>query len=724
MATITLDNLESHETVHQRVLLITGRCSDATANDDFIRFWVSDPEFVRTKFPEQRWPMCQGHFKALAVLEPGENVITFTAGHDPFATLQVSVMYVPLLQTPPLHLAILVAKDSPLIIDCPPSKFGSLSTAHSSLDAAIAKLRVTAYMWQALTAEEMRSNGLGRRTFRLEEEWGRDTLSSAFISGKRLQTTAKVHLIRSSKTVDELRHHQLAQQNSKASRPDELHAIFTEALLEHGAPFLKEASPVVAGMILDSHYDAGAKLITAHAALGAHDPRGLSLGIFGSHLTYSWPRFMEEVPDCLLDTEAPGDRVGNDNGECVSMWEACSVGQGAFLHEVGHAFSAPHSSGIMMRGYSKDWPKCFLSKTADSRQEKDTGITPVTQSTPNECRWDIRDLLRFRNLAHFSRPSDEFLDDEVPNVEIRDDGDFLGIAVTSAAGVARISFNGVAEAKPTLDSPIKSITWSLEEIEERFGSEKSLELEVVSLNGKQRTTDVRKLFTNGNTIRIPGTSIRLAKKSVTSNSSERDDFAWMVMLKKRGRDGSLVSVKKIDIRVGAGFDGVVVHYKDGSSAPCGRRNGSHPDWDMGGHQAKKIAIPSGEGIEKVAVCKGDSGWDLNGMRIFLSGGKAMGALNKSYGSTVKVLVPEEGHRIVGFYGTSGSYGMCKEFGIITASKNQEIPQSAYEFLEAQSHVQDKSRNTRNVRDNQSDDSDTSEDEDDGYDNMSDVDTIA
>lgn len=65
----------------------------------------------------------------------------------------------------------MIAKDSPLLIDCPPQKRGGISSAHSDLDAAINKFRMTAYMWQALTAEDLRVKGLDRRSFRLEEEW-------------------------------------------------------------------------------------------------------------------------------------------------------------------------------------------------------------------------------------------------------------------------------------------------------------------------------------------------------------------------------------------------------------------------------------------------------------------------------------------------------------------------------------------------------------------------
>lgn len=34
--------------------------------------------------------------------------------------------------------------------------------------------------------------------------------------------------------------------------------------------------------------------------------------------------------------------------------------------------------------------------------------------------------------------------------------------------------------------------------------------------------------------------------------------------------------------------------------------------------------------------------------------------------------------IVGFYGTSGTYGMCKEFGIVTAPRDQQLPDFAYD----------------------------------------------
>lgn len=77
----TLDNVSDGEVVHQRCVLFTGRCA---AKDE------KSPAYVRVEtkdgaglalFPEQRWPVCQGWFKALLILTPGENSVTITSDH-------------------------------------------------------------------------------------------------------------------------------------------------------------------------------------------------------------------------------------------------------------------------------------------------------------------------------------------------------------------------------------------------------------------------------------------------------------------------------------------------------------------------------------------------------------------------------------------------------------------------------------------------------------------
>ena len=180
-------------------------------------------------------------------------------------------------------------------------------------------------MWQAMTSEDLRLKGVGRRTFRLDEEWAADTVSRDFVNSHHddsladdhaMRATAKVHVIRSERTTQEIRNANIAQQNPSARRKNDLFDYFLDALKEAGGPFTSSAHPVVAGLILDSHYNMKQKLITGHAALGMHNSASVSLGMIGSHLTYSWPRFLEEVTSCLTDTRKPGDKVGNDCEEC------------------------------------------------------------------------------------------------------------------------------------------------------------------------------------------------------------------------------------------------------------------------------------------------------------------------------------------------------------------------------------------------------------------------
>lgn len=611
--------------------------------------------------------------------------------------MRIKLTYLPLLQSPPLHLAILIAKDSPLLIDCPASKYGGVSSAHSNLDAAIAKFRMSAYMWQALTAEDLRSKGLGRRAFRLDEQWGLDTLSKDFLSakyessyGNAMQATAKVNLIRTEMTVAELRDAQRAQQNPHGRQKDELHDIFSKALKAHGGVFESGTHPIVAGLILDSHFSMQQDLVLAHAALGAHDPNGLSLGVMGSHLTYAWPRFMEEVADCLLDTKYPGDTVCNDNGECLTMWEACSVGQGAFLHEVGHAFSAPHTTGIMARGYSPHWPKCFLAQTAYSAYRKTEGLAPVTKDTANECNWDIRDAMRFVNLPHFWLPSDPVrspaFTTAVNRTELLDEeDDLIRIKITNESGIAQAWLNGKLESSVSLSHPREYLQYTLAELEGRFDRKKALELETIAMNGKEAAYNLWKLFSQSSIIRVPGTSIRLQKQTVghaAPGSDSKDAWTWAVMLKKRGTDGALIPANKIDLRVGCSLDGAVVYYEDNSQIPCGPRN----QGGMGGHLAEKLALPSTAEITKVEVVHYASGTPsfgttLHGLRMHLSTGKARGALNANDGSTITALEPPPNHKIIGFHGRSGKWGMCMVFGIITAPKDAELPDSMYDLPE-------------------------------------------
>ncbi|KAE8833487.1 hypothetical protein PTNB73_05125 [Pyrenophora teres f. teres] len=702
---LRITNLEDGETIHQRCLLVTGTYELTAAEGSYIHVATKGANKSET-FPEQTWPLAGGNFKALVMLSPGLNILEFAyVCNDCLEhTIEINVNHWPLLQYPPLHLAIMVASDSPCVIDCPPNKAAGVSSAHSDLGAAIAKLRMTAYMWQAMTAEDLRLHGVGRRSFRLDEEWVADTTSRDFLNVRldqcleregAMRSTAKVNIIRSSRSVGEIRNANIAQQNPRAYRKNDLFDFFQEALKEAGGPFASDAHPIVAGLILDSHYNISKKLILGHAALGCHNPEGLSLGMFGSHLTYSWPRFMEEVTSCLTDTRVPGDKVGNDNGECATMWEACAIGQGAHIHEVGHAFGSPHRSGIMERGYAQDWPKNFLSKTAYSAHLKKEGVLVDLAKTPNEARWNLADALAFRMLPHFRLPTDPVLTEEERNEKPKayasnenEEGPAT-LNISSASGIVRITFNRTEHslALGWRKNAPKTMEYTEADLEKRFDRKTPLHLQILAFNGKETSIrDVWKLLSSRSFIRIPGSTLRLTKRLAVPYSVTTDEedhvYEWAQLLREKGADGNLHRAVSIDLRVGCLWDGGVVKYADGHVSHWGPMQRYGRKHSFGGHASKKIRLPEGFEISSIQVNP------QSGVRMHLSDGTSAGELNMRGGMDPEIttLAPSPDEVIVGFFGKSSRGGFCGvlEFGIITAPKDvglDGLPEQVWEMCE-------------------------------------------
>ncbi|KAF9888526.1 hypothetical protein FE257_008633 [Aspergillus nanangensis] len=562
-----ITNLEDGEVIYQTCIVVHGKCQsfDDVHETNFISVSSSPDIHNGTGAAVHHWPLHQGRWSALVTLTPGINTLVFQLHHAGgiSSELRIAVSYLPLLQLPPLHLAILVAKDSPLLIDCPPAKYGAISTAHSSLDAAVAKLRMSAYMWQALTAEDFRQKGLGRRSFRLEEEWTPNTTIQSGhqpIPGERsvMGAVPKVHIIRSDKTVAELRDAQVAQQNPNGRDRDALHNYFETALATSGPPFESQCRPVVAGMLLDSHYSITQSMILGHAALGCHKPDGISLGIFGSHLAYSWPRFMEEVPACLTDMTPTGDTVGNDNGECDTMRGACFVGQGAFLHEVGHAFGAGHTTGIMARGYSKTWGANFVAH-------------PTNDAAKNDAKWDLQDALKFRLLPHFALPGDEPVTDAVKQASVKIEIDLdregektqdgkEGLRVSCVAGLAQVNIQN-GDRDPVIHDfmgrPDRTsyTQLSIANVRQEFDQSEPLAITALGQNGRVRVIkNAWAMLLENPYVFVPGSDVVLTKRSVRSDDLEargdHEDIRWAMLLRHRGQDGQLHRATSIDLRVG------------------------------------------------------------------------------------------------------------------------------------------------------------------------------
>ncbi|RJE16851.1 zinc metalloproteinase, partial [Aspergillus sclerotialis] len=92
---------------------------------------------------------------------------------------------------------------------------------------------MAAYLWQAFTGEQMFRNNFGRRCFRFEEEWQTGTLSRRDAANGQMRNEAKIHIVRTDKTVAELRDLDIAQQYGPATKKDALFKIAKEAVQKH-----------------------------------------------------------------------------------------------------------------------------------------------------------------------------------------------------------------------------------------------------------------------------------------------------------------------------------------------------------------------------------------------------------------------------------------------------------------------------------------------------------
>lgn len=433
-------------------------------------------------YPPVSWPVRDCHFKALVYLQSGMNRLRFdfsspklpnSGTSNPIHSTPITINSLPPSNSPPLQLAILVAKDSPETFDAPPER---AKREGNDLDVAVRKFRMSAYLWQAFTAEQMYRNKFGRRTFRFEEEWTQGTTCARDHEQGRLRNEARVHVIRMDKTVAQIRDLEIAQQNPKAADQGGLFPMAADAVRNY-FKLQPGQQQYVSCMYLDSHWDPEAKMIRGHAALGSSSG-DLKLAIFGSQSLHSYPTKLEEVVPAFTDcTPTDTNFVANDCNEAGSSWENANIGIGAHMHETGHLFGCPHqANGVMLRDYVT-LHRSFLSHEAYSTRTKSKG-GPVSQA--EECTWHRLDCLRFRSHPCFQLPHDppRHYDDTVHAWPVEDNK----IAVTAPSGISFIEIYGEGEdlcttwmecPAPFDESQIKrQITLTEEEIRKRLPENK------------------------------------------------------------------------------------------------------------------------------------------------------------------------------------------------------------------------------------------------------------
>jgi len=569
--------------VHQKVLLIYGQIGDPRQHplDGTLTVFHN-----QDSFPSISWPVWDSHFKALVHLVPGPNKLRFdftspklSAGstHVPTHSSYLTINYLPLVNAPPLHLAILLGKDSEGTFDAVPER---IQREGNGLQTAIRKYRMAAYLWQAFTGEQMFRHNFGRRCFRLEEEWQTGTLSCRDEITGQMRNEAKIHVIRTEKTVAELRDLDIAQQYGPATRKDELFKIAKEAVENYFKPQPGQKL-YVSVLLLDSHWDKERQTITGHAALGSAGDN-IKLAIFGSHCLQSYPSSLEDVVGAFSDcTRTDTNYVANDCGEAGSNWEAANIGIGAHLHEVGHLFGCPHQeSGIMLRDYVR-LNRTFTTREPFSTRTKSPGLRPCLPS--DECGWHRLDTLRFRFHPCFRLPSDPPVSsDDSVQVWPVDNGKIL---ITASSGVAFMeiytesddicrTFVEYVNGDMGNSGIPKQVTVTESEIRQRLPSDKrNKKIRLVIFSGglgSHTIDDLSQLKSKYSLVKLPNGQLGYRGNKLGFSQMEGSQPEQVILECAVNQKKVLTSIK---VYHGYALDGLEFFYEDSTSQLFGKRGG-------------------------------------------------------------------------------------------------------------------------------------------------------
>ncbi|PYH76742.1 hypothetical protein BO82DRAFT_295515 [Aspergillus uvarum CBS 121591] len=654
--------------VHHKVLLVYGQVGDPRQHplDGTVTVYHH-----QDSFPSTSWPVTSSHFKTLVHLVPGPNRLRFEfvsskhssgSSHQSVHSSWICINYLPLVNAPPLQLVILLGKDSDGTFDTPPEK---QQRDGNGLETAMQKYRMAAYLWQAFTGEQMYRNNLGRRCFRLEDEWQLGTSSRRDATTGQMRNEAKIHVVRTEKTVAELRDLNIAQQNGSATQKDELFQIAKDAVKDYFRlqPGQKQ---YVSVLLLDSHWDTGSQVITGHAALGS-DSGDLKLAIFGSHSLHSYPSNLEEVVDAFTDcTRTNTDCVANDCGEAGSSWEAANIGIGAHLHEVGHLFGCPHQeSGIMLRDYVR-LNRSFLTREPFSTRTKTQGLKLCLPQ--DECGWHRLDVLRFRFHPCFRLPSDAPIgsDDSIQVWPVENGK----IVLTAPSGIAFIelyaegdnvchNFIEYMNSESSSNGLPRQITVTETELRQRvFGNDKEKKKSVKMIIysgalGSHTVDSISTLKSKLSLVKLPKSHTGYKGRQLGLSQLEGSQPEQLLL------DCAFISTKLLtSVRIyhGAAVNGLEFFYEDATSQLFGNREGKPggDDFVLGKLQALMTELDTRRGEILLGFYIRAGHW-IDAIEILTSQGRKSGMFGNAQGGSGHTLIPPLGYKIAGITGSSGSW---------------------------------------------------------------------
>ncbi|PGH15415.1 hypothetical protein AJ79_02391 [Helicocarpus griseus UAMH5409] len=653
-----VESISENSWVHQNILLISGETGYAHKHSLDGTLTIYHPH---DSFPPTTWPVFESHFKALVHLTPGPNRLRldFTCSKlpNPLAhTSWININYLPLINAPPLQLAIVLGSDSDGHYDAVPER---VSREGNDLDSAIRKFRMAAYLWQSFTGEQMYRNQFGRRCFRFEEEWQVGTLSARDTKTEQMRNEARVHIIRCNKTVEELRSLSMLEQDDASSNDSELFNVVHDAISRYFGP-QRGHMQYVSALLLDTHWDKRTQTITGHTAVGS-DKNGIKLALFGSYALQSYPSTLEEVVPAFSDcTRTDTNFVANYQNECGSSWEAANSGIARHLREVGRLFGClDEESGIMGCDYAP-LNRSFTVREPYSTRTKSQGLRLCLAD--DEAFWHRLDILRFRFHPCFRLPRDPPLTSENSIQVWPVDNDKTIIA--SPAGIAFIeifvegdeicrSYIEYLDGDTGSNAGPKQVTITESEIRHRVKTKKSKQIRLVIHSGGLSThtvDDISELKTKCSVIKLPNGQSGYRGRKVGHSPLPGSSFEQLFLECSFIQTKLLVSVKTYhnDFVYGLEFC-----YEDSTSQIFGNKKA--------GAKCSEFVFDTRRGEILMGFCV-KAGPLIDGIEIITNLSRKSGVFGNGYGKSGHRLIPPLGYSVAGVAGSVR--GHIEEFSLI------------------------------------------------------------
>ncbi|KAI5842573.1 putative peptidase family-domain-containing protein [Morchella snyderi] len=539
----------------------------------------------------------------------------FTGAKVPCTSSSIVVNFLPLTSSPPLYLAIVLAKDSPGEYECQSDR-----KQREGNDIRMAK-------------RKLRMAALGRRCFRLEEEWAEDSLSNK--ENSVMHSIAKVHVIRSEKTVAEIQSLETARDGAALLN---IASAAVDKYFQYFQNLSVNSKRHVAVLMFDAKDDLRIEGLINHSALSNE------IGVCGTRSLYTFPSCLEEVVPAFTDcTRIEGNSTSvNETTDLGSFWEAATSAMGNMIE----AFISPQQP-VQPRELDRI-NRTFTTKEPYSFKTKSAGLRICLPQ--EECNWSRVDCLRLRHHPCFRLPTDPVITAGHDNPQIYAIENGMFASASSGIFLVEIYTDDTYRAHLEFTTKIEREVQLLEsELREKLPQDcrsKVMKLKIYSAGQGQTIIDDFSA-TKGAKVQLPN-GYGVAYKSSSLGLSDTDGSKPQEVYLHTLTPGRILT--SIRVFHSTALDGLEFVYEDSSSQLFGHRG----DKNDRKTEISDFSLDTRKGESLLGFSVRAGSW-VDGIEILTSLGRRSPLFGNPHGGTSSTLIPPRGRSIAG---VSGSCAQC------------------------------------------------------------------